>query len=300
MRKKHKQWIALIALFSSYGAVIWYYWPWSLIWSLVPTYLMAMPHTTVCQHRYLTHRALKMGKRLWEYFETTGWLCIGANSKQWVATHRAHHKWSDQEKDPHSPRWVLEQDGTYRAAQGMEGLFPAIFPFNVVAWRRWIKENPDMIPVYARDVAAAETPWIAWMNKHPTLGLPIGIAALCLITWLVHGNPLIGLGAAFIHFVGFVFIFNPLINGLCHIPHKWFGGYQHTRAAIAATTSNNLWVSLLTGGEGLHHNHHWQQPSAKFAAKWYEVPVDTGYLLICFLEWTGAVWDVKRPKFTPV
>jgi stearoyl-CoA desaturase (Delta-9 desaturase) len=296
--KKYKQWIALIALFSAYGAVIWYFWPWSLLWSLIPTQLMAMPHTTVYQHRCMTHGALKMPDWLRNCFETIGWLCIGYNTPEWVATHKAHHKWSDQIKDPHSPRWVLERDGTYRAAQGMEGLFPAIFPFNVVSWRRWIKQNPDMVQTFAREVLRDETEWMKWMHAHNTWGLPVGITALCLITWLVHGNPLIGLGAAFVHFVGFVFIFNPLINGICHMPHK--SGYQHTKAPIAATTFNNWWIALITGGEGFHHNHHWQQPSAKFAAKWYEVPADTGYMLICVLERFGVVWDVKRPKFIPV
>jgi fatty-acid desaturase len=295
-----KLWVSMFALFAAYIGVIWYM-PLAGLWSLVPTYLMAMPHTTVYQHRCMTHRAIKMKPWLRTWSEILGWLSIGSNTDAWVAAHRVHHKFSDKLGDPHSPRFVREDDGTYRVANGMEGLVPAIFPFNVVPWRNWLRENQSRIKEISADVIAMQSPLTTWMRKYPTLGLAIGVALICGVTWLVHGNPLIGLAAAFLHFVGFVFIFNPLINGLCHYPHKPLGGYQHTKATIAKDTFNNLWVAALTGGEGFHHNHHWEQATGRFAKYWYEMPFDTGYwMYIVPGRWFGWIWDVKLPKQEPI
>jgi fatty-acid desaturase len=191
----YKQWFAIAGIFGVYGT-LFYTWPWAFVWSLIPTYGMAMPFTTVYQHRFMTHGAMKMKKWLKQVFETAGYCCVGPNTLEWVGAHTAHHKWSDSEKDPHTPRWVKEQDGTYRVAQGMEGLFPAIMPLNVVAWGRWIKENQHLIPQFAPQVVRSETPWIKWMRRHKYLGLLTGTCVLALLTWLVHGNPFIGLAAA--------------------------------------------------------------------------------------------------------
>jgi stearoyl-CoA desaturase (delta-9 desaturase) len=54
-------------------------------------------------HRLLTHRGYKIPKWL-EYFLTVcGTLALQGGPIFWVATHRMHHQFSDQEGDPHSP-----------------------------------------------------------------------------------------------------------------------------------------------------------------------------------------------------
>ncbi len=68
-------------------------------------------------HRLLAHRSFK----LWKPFEYFIYLC-GALSGQgsplfWAAVHRVHHRFSDHEGDPHSPR-----DGTWWSH--MAWLFP--------------------------------------------------------------------------------------------------------------------------------------------------------------------------------
>src|SRR6266568_3926427 len=54
-------------------------------------------------HRLLTHRGYKTPKWV-EYFLTTcATLALEGGPIFWVATHRIHHKYSDQDGDPHSP-----------------------------------------------------------------------------------------------------------------------------------------------------------------------------------------------------
>ena len=54
-------------------------------------------------HRLLTHRGYKTPKWV-EYFLTVcATLALEGGPIFWVATHRIHHQYSDQEGDPHSP-----------------------------------------------------------------------------------------------------------------------------------------------------------------------------------------------------
>src|SRR5579872_5234271 len=54
-------------------------------------------------HRLLTHRGYKTPKWM-EYFLTIcATLALEGGPIFWVATHRIHHQYSDQDGDPHSP-----------------------------------------------------------------------------------------------------------------------------------------------------------------------------------------------------
>ena len=67
----------------------------------------------MCYHRLLTHRGYKTPKWV-EYFLTVcATLALEGGPIFWVATHRIHHQFSDQDGDPHSPR-----DGKWWAHMG--------------------------------------------------------------------------------------------------------------------------------------------------------------------------------------
>ena len=59
--------------------------------------------TTMYLHRDLTHGGVKFkkGLRVAMHF----WLSLftGISPREWVAVHRKHHQFSDEEGDPHSP-----------------------------------------------------------------------------------------------------------------------------------------------------------------------------------------------------
>ena len=84
------------------------------------------------------------------------------------------------------------------------------------------------------------------------------------------------------------------MNGLCHTPHRW--GYGLSGAKHAATTFNNVVVALFTGGEGLHHNHHWMQSSARFARAPLELLVQLR--VVVYLGDEAVTFGSPRPSGT--
>lgn len=189
--------------------------------------------TTIFLHRAATHRSLVLHPAVQWVFRLAIWMSTGIVPREWVAVHRKHHKYTDKEGDPHSP--LLE--GFWKVQLG-----------NVFYYLRELKD-PTLVPTYARDLRPDL--WDRVLFNHGSLGLAVGIALLCgsLGLWW-------GLFAAGLHAVMYVFVLSASINGLCH-----FAGYKN----FANTATNLKVVAWLTGGEGLHNNHHGFPRSPKFS-----------------------------------
>jgi fatty acid desaturase len=80
---------------------------------------------------------------------------------------------------------------------------------------------------------------------------------------------------------------HPLVNSATHLWGK-------RRFATTDTSRNNLWVAMLTFGEGWHNNHHAHPQSARRGLAWYEF--DVNWYGICALRALGPAWDVKAAK----
>lgn len=269
------------------------------LWSLIPTFVFAVPVTTVYLHRTVTHRALVLHPLAEWWFKFINWLTTGVDPAVWAAVHRKHHAFSDEEvsadkRDPHSP-WL---EGFWHVQLG-----------NVWYYLAELKRHPETLSTYARDVLSRRDWWDKHLFRRGWLGLLCGTSLLCVVIGtesLLHHTPfgravldglLFGSVAAAIHAVTFVFLLNPSVNALCHWPHRWLGGYQNSRAAHAWRTANNWIVALLTAGEGFHNNHHDQPATARFAWNRVELIADWGYwAVIRPLEWLGLAWKVRLPK----
>ena len=59
--------------------------------------------TTIYLHRCATHRALILHPAIAWAFRFALWVTTGLSTREWVAVHRKHHAFTDQEGDPHSP-----------------------------------------------------------------------------------------------------------------------------------------------------------------------------------------------------
>ena len=71
-------------------------------------YLLVVTHitivcVTVFLHRGQAHRGLEFHPILSHFMRFWLWLTTGMVTKQWVAIHRKHHRYSDLPGDPHSP-----------------------------------------------------------------------------------------------------------------------------------------------------------------------------------------------------
>jgi stearoyl-CoA desaturase (delta-9 desaturase) len=74
------------------------------------------------------------------------------------------------------------------------------------------------------------------------------------------------------------------INSLAHT----FGTQRY---ATDDNSRNNLWLALITFGEGWHNNHHHYPASARQGFRWWEI--DISYYLLVAMSWLGLVWDLK-------
>ena len=86
-----------------------------------------------------------------------------------------------------------------------------------------------------------------------------------------------GVAALLFHMVAYVLL-NSSINSLCHMI-----GYRN----YDNTATNLRLVAWLTGGEGLHNNHHEHPSAAKFSRKFVRKEFDPAWPLIRLLERCG-------------
>lgn len=224
----------------------------SLVLTLVVSALVtqvAVFSTTIFLHRTATHRALELNPAVAWMFKFALWLTTGLSTREWVAVHRKHHAFTDQEGDPHSPM--------------LEGFWPVQLG-NVFLYIREAKK-PEVIERYSRDIT--ENAWDRVLFNHGLLGLGLGTALLCVVLGIGWG-----LLAAGVHAVMYVFVLSSSINGLCH--HVGYRNFDNT-------ATNIRFIALLTGGEGLHNNHHGYPRSPKFS--WRTSEIDPAWPVIKLL-----------------
>jgi stearoyl-CoA desaturase (delta-9 desaturase) len=101
---------------------------------------------------------------------------------------------------------------------------------------------------------------------HALLGLSIGIAFLI---WVL--GPLAGLLAAGIHTVAYLAI-SAAVNAV---------GHTYGKRPYDNLATNNQWLAWISGGEGLHNNHHAAPTSARFSLA--DGQLDPGWWLIRLL-----------------
>jgi stearoyl-CoA desaturase (Delta-9 desaturase) len=75
------------------------------------------------------------------------------------------------------------------------------------------------------------------------------------------------------------------INSLAH---RYGARRYHTRDA----SRNNVWLALLTFGEGWHNNHHHYPLAARQGFYWWEI--DLTYYGLLLLRALGVVWDLRE------
>ena len=266
--------------FIALGVVCWQVWSDLLRWSDVAVFLIMYVLTglgvTVGFHRHLTHRSFKTYRWLRGLLAVLGSVAIEGPVISWVADHRKHHTYSDQEGDPHSPH--VGHDGGFRGA--LKGLAHAHVGWLFIHTHRGARNR------YARDLI--EDPVISFVDRTFLvwaiggfgvafgLGYAIGGTLDAALTGLLWGA---GVRMLVVHHVTYS------INSLCH-----FFGRQ--RFPTEDESRNLFWLALPTFGESWHNNHHAFPTSAFHGMRRWEI--DPSAIVIRSLEKLGLVWDVVR------
>jgi stearoyl-CoA desaturase (delta-9 desaturase) len=266
--------------FVALGIVGWQLWNSWLHWSDVAVFLImyvtCAMGVTVGFHRHLTHRSFKAKKPVRAALTAAGSIAIEGPVISWVADHRKHHAFSDQEGDPHSPH-VGHGTGWSGA---LRGLFHAHVGWLFIHTQRGKRDR------YAPDLIA--DPTISFFDRTFLFWVFAGLALPFGLGYLIGGTLMTGLTGLLwgggvrmlvVHHVTYS------INSLCH----FFG----RRDFETGDESRNLaWLSLFTFGEAWHNNHHAFPTSARHGLRSWQV--DPSWMVIRTLEATGLAWDVVR------
>lgn len=197
--------------------------------------------TTIYLHRAMAHKGLRLHPVVAMAMRVQLWLFTGISMREWVAVHRKHHHFTDEEGDPHSPHLM--------------GLTRVLL-WNAVYYAREARK-PDVVEKYTRDIRPARTEWLL---STGSIGLSIMLAIFMYgFHRLVPGWAGPAIGATTFILQGAAYIFgSAVINSICHVV-----GYKN----FNNTATNLRSVAFWTGGEGLHNNHHQYPASSKFSMR---------------------------------
>lgn len=246
MRHTRPNWptgIALIVIHAGALAVFvpaFFSW-WALLAAAVLAYATGALGVTLCFHRTLSHRSVRL-RRPVEYFTALlATLAFQGDPISWVATHRVHHAHSDREGDPHSTR---------------KG-----FSWAHMEWL--VKPNPN-IPTPSEYAKYCPDLWNdPFYRALHVLHVPLQFALAGLL-FAIGGWPFVVWGI----FARLVFAYHStwLVNSATHM-----FGYRTYKTTDRST--NSWWVALLSFGEGWHNNHHAFPYSARHGMAWYEIDI---------------------------
>ncbi|HOK47219.1 MAG TPA: fatty acid desaturase [Bryobacteraceae bacterium] len=228
---------------------------WMILITLGIVQLSALA-TTVYLHRSITHRGLELHPVVAFLMHLELTLFTGIIPREWAAVHRKHHHFSDREGDPHSP-YIF-------------GMWKVLFG-NFFMYRREAS-NPETIRKYTPDYK----PDLIDRIPGNGYGVFLGLGILMLMFGWLWGT------VAWLAHVVIYIVVNAMINSLGHTI-----GYRNWDNKA----TNLRWLAWISGGEGLHNNHHEFPSAARFSIKKGEV--DPAWPFIRLLEALGLA-KVKR------
>ncbi len=244
---------------------------------LAVMYLASGVGVTVGYHRLFTHRSFNAVRPVQYALAVLGSMAAQGPLIYWVADHRKHHAYTDEEGDPHSPH-VHDHGGGARGV--ILGLLHAHFGWLMSDWG--CAEHSR----YARDLV--EDRALSRVSNLFVLWLAAGLAIPALAGYLITGT-LAGAALGLL-WGGLVRIFlldhvTWSINSVCHY-------HGRRRFDVEDHSTNVFWLALPSLGEAWHHNHHAFPRSATHGLSRWEL--DPSSWVIRGLETLGLADNVVR------
>ena len=246
-------WIILIHLTAVAGLILFPLPGWRVFLAALALVWIGGIGTTVCYHRAIAHRALKL--KPW----ASGILIFFAEFNgsgapvSWASNHRLHHASADTDEDISSPRYG--------------------FWWAHLRWL-WQADVPS-VDRFCPDLNRPQ--FVTWRYLQPP------ILALSFFGGLYFG------AAAFFWLGAIRLVFalhaQCFVNSICHTEPGIALGEDSSR--------NVPWLTLmhLFQGENWHRNHHSRPGLARLGWNWRQP--DAGYFVIRALEMIGAATEVR-------
>ena len=247
-------------------------WSYVAIYAALFSYLIRMFAITAFYHRYFSHKAFKTGRVCQFVFALIGATATQRGPLWWAAHHRRHHRYSDQEKDVHSPRdgFIWSHMGWFLSLRHFATNEKLVRDLAKFPELRWLDRFDIVVPIVYAIVFWALG--FALETHYPELG--------------TNGWQMLIWG----YFISSIFLIHCtlMVNSLAHICGT-------RRFETGDDSRNNFFIALLTLGEGWHNNHHHYPVSARQGFYWWEI--DISYYLLRAMAFVGLIWDLKEvPK----
>jgi len=220
-------------------------------------YLLVMTHITILcvtlyLHRGQAHKGIVFHPVMEHFMRFWLWLTTGMVTKQWVAVHRKHHRYTEENGDPHSPK--------------IYGISTVLFKGALL----YNEASKDKVMVDTYGVGTPDD----WMERNVyTPHSRLGFSILLLFNLWIFGW--IGAIIWLIQMIWIPFWAAGVVNGLGH----WIG----YRNGHTNDNSYNLvpW-GIIIGGEELHNNHHLDPGNPRLSRT--KLEFDIGWMWLNILQ----------------
>ncbi|KAI9274165.1 stearoyl-CoA desaturase [Sporodiniella umbellata] len=235
----------------------------TMIWAIVYYFITGLG-ITAGYHRMWAHRAYRGSPILRWFFSFAGAGAVEGSAYWWSRGHRAHHRWTDTDKDPYSAH---------------RGFFFSHFG--------WMLVNRPKNRIGFADVADLKVdPIVAFQhNYYPYFALGMGFLFPTLIAGLGWGDFRGGFFYSGVARLVFVHHATFCVNSLAH--------YLGEASFDDHNTPRDHWVTAFaTLGEGYHNFHHQFPQDYRNAIKYTQY--DPTKWLIIVLSWFGLAYELKE------
>ncbi|KAI8073844.1 delta-9 desaturase [Gongronella butleri] len=234
----------------------------TLIWSILYYFFTGLG-ITAGYHRYFAHRAYNVTPLMKLIYTAAGSGAVEGSVYWWSRGHRAHHRWTDTDKDP------------YSAHRG--------FFFSHFGWM--LVQRPRNRIGYADVADLKADPVVAFQHKHYVyFALIFGFIVPTLVAGLGWGDFRGGYFYAGVIRLCFVHHATFCVNSLAHFLGEDTFDDHHT--------PRDHWITAFaTLGEGYHNFHHEFPQDYRNAIVWYQY--DPTKWLIKALSMLGMTYDLK-------
>ena len=260
--------------------------PWFFSWTglilfLAGPFVFGILGVNLCFHRLLTHRGLVCPRWLERTLALLGTCSLQFGPAHWVAVHRKHHHYADEDEDPHSPL--------------------VSFFWAHVGWLLVRTEGMNrnmMIERYAKDIM--RDPFYEWLERRHNW-MKVGLASW--IAYYAAGFAFVmasgGTTSAASQFGLSLLIWGAALRTVVvwHITfsvNSWTHVWGYRNYETPDVSRNNSLIAWLTAGEGWHNNHHADPRSARHGHLRGEF--DFTWMVIKCLMGLGLARDVALPS----